>query len=70
MTYMKRILFISGSLGLGHIGRDIEIVKKLRKSNSDIEVSWIADYPATKVLKESSENLLPEAVLNIYQPLV
>ena len=60
---MKRILFISGSLGLGHIGRDIEIVRKLRELNSNIEVSWLADYPATKVLKESSMKLLPEAEL-------
>ena len=60
---MKRILFISGSLGLGHIGRDLEIVKMLRKFNSDIQVSWLADHPATTVLKEAGEKLLPETEL-------
>ena len=58
---MKRILFISGSLGLGHIGRDLEIANTLRKNDSEIEVSWLADNPATTVLKEADETLLPEA---------
>ena len=60
---VKRILFISGSLGLGHIGRDLEIVKMLRESNPDIQVSWLADNPATTVLKEAGEKLLPETEL-------
>ncbi len=60
---MKRVLFISGSLGLGHIGRDIEIVRMLRKITSDLQVSWIADIPATIVLQEAGEKLLPEAEL-------
>jgi predicted glycosyltransferase len=60
---VQKILFISGSLGLGHIGRDLEIAKMLRKSNSDIEISWLADFPATTVLKEAGEKLLPEADL-------
>lgn len=60
---MKKILFISGSLGLGHIGRDLEIVKMLRRFDSDIEVSWLADNPATTVLKEADEKLLPESEL-------
>ncbi len=58
---MKKILFISGSLGLGHIGRDLEIAKMLCKSNPDIQISWLADKPATTVLKEADEKLLPES---------
>ena len=60
---MKKILFISGSLGLGHIGRDLEIVKMLRKFDANIDVSWLADNPASTVLKEAGEKLLPEAEL-------
>ena len=60
---LKRVLFISGSLGLGHIGRDLEIAKKLLKSDPEIQISWLADYPATLVLKEAGEKLLPEAEL-------
>jgi predicted glycosyltransferase len=59
----KKLLFISGSLGLGHVGRDLEIAKKLRKSNPDVQISWLADSPATNVLKQAGEKLLPEAEL-------
>ena len=58
---MKKVLFISGSLGLGHIGRDVAIANKLRKSNPDIQVYWLADYPATLFLEQAKETLLPEA---------
>jgi len=57
---VKKVLFISGSLGLGHVGRDLEITKMLRKSNPEIQVSWLADNPATTVLKQAGEKLLPE----------
>ena len=60
---MKKLLFISGSLGLGHVGRDLEIAKMLRKSNPDVQISWLADSPATNVLKQAGEKLLPEAEL-------
>jgi len=43
----KRILFISGSLGLGHVTRDI--------------TRWLAAHPASLLLEENSEKLLPEA---------
>jgi predicted glycosyltransferase len=59
----KKLLFISGSLGLGHVGRDLEITKKLRESDPDIQISWLADNPATDVLKQAGERLLPEAEL-------
>jgi hypothetical protein len=56
----KRVLFISGSLGLGHVGRDIEIVKALRKIEFGVEVCWLADEPASMVLAQAGETLLPE----------
>jgi predicted glycosyltransferase len=60
---VKKLLFISGSLGLGHVGRDLEIAKMLRKSNSGFQISWLADSPASTVLKQAGEELLPEAEL-------
>jgi UDP-N-acetylglucosamine:LPS N-acetylglucosamine transferase len=60
---LKRILFISGSLGLGHVGRDIEIADALRKLDPEIEISWMAESPALDVLKNKGEKLLPEADL-------
>ena len=60
---LKKILFVSGSIGLGHVGRDIEIAGALRKLRSDIEISWMAESPASEVLKQAGEKLLPESSL-------
>jgi predicted glycosyltransferase len=60
---MKRILFVSGSIGLGHVGRDLEIANALRELNPDVEISWMAEPPATDVLEKAGEKLLPEASL-------
>ena len=57
----KRILYISGSLGLGHITRDLAIAKELRKRVSGLELFWLAAHPASILLKDEGENLLPEA---------
>jgi UDP-N-acetylglucosamine:LPS N-acetylglucosamine transferase len=59
----KRILFISGSLGLGHIGRDLEIAKALRAVNPEVEISWLAEDPAGLVAVQAGEKLLPESQL-------
>jgi predicted glycosyltransferase len=60
---LKKILYISGSLGLGHVGRDLEIVGALRKLRPEIEISWMAESPASDVLEKAGENLLPETNL-------
>jgi len=57
----QRILFISGSLGLGHITRDIAIANEIRAVRSDIDIHWLASYPASLMLGENGERLLPEA---------
>ena len=54
---------MSGSLGLGHVGRDIEIARALRKLRPDFEISWMAESPASDVLEKAGEKLLPEANL-------
>src|SRR4030067_2440245 len=61
----RKMLFFSGSLGLGHIGRDLEIANALREKNPEIDISWLAEDPASKVLAEAGEYLLPEAKLLI-----
>ena len=57
----KKILYVSGSIGLGHITRDLAIAKQLRKQFAEIELSWLACHPATLLLNEAGEKLLPEA---------
>ena len=57
---MKKVLYISGSLGLGHITRDLAIARELRKQNPEVEITWLAAHPANVVLMENRENFLPE----------
>jgi len=56
-----KILFISGSLGLGHVTRDLAIVTELRKLIPDINVSWVSAPPASIYLQQNNESLLPES---------
>jgi UDP-N-acetylglucosamine:LPS N-acetylglucosamine transferase len=58
---MKKILFISGSIGLGHIFRDLAIARELRRLLPGIEIAWLAAGPAAQELRNSGEELLPEA---------
>ena len=52
---MKKVLFVSWQGMMGHITRDVAIVKELRRQNSQVEVSWIAHPLACKVLAQASE---------------
>ena len=60
---MKKInvLYISGSLGLGHITRDIAIARYLRKILPEVEIEWLAADPATLMLNEAGEKLVTGA---------
>lgn len=57
----KRILFVSGSLGLGHVTRDIAIAREIRSLRRDLDIGWLAAHPASLFLKENGETLLSEA---------
>ncbi len=57
----KKILFISGSIGLGHVIRDMAITNELRKVNPDLDINWLASPPASDMIKNAREKLLPEA---------
>ena len=56
-----RVLFISGSIGLGHARRDLAIARQLRRLNPGVEIAWLAGEPARQVIAEAGETLLPEA---------
>ena len=57
----KRILYVSGSIGLGHVTRDLAIARQLRRQCPEVELSWLAGKPASSLLKEAGEELLAEA---------
>jgi predicted glycosyltransferase len=52
-----KVLYISGSIGLGHVIKDLAIVNKLRVINPDVEITWIATDPATGYLEEKGETI-------------
>jgi len=56
-----RILFISGSVGLGHVTRDLAIAAELRRQEPTADIVWLAASPASEVLDRAGETLLPEA---------
>lgn len=56
----KNILFLSWQGGLGHITRDLAIVKALRERNPEIHISWLAHPLACKLLREAGEEVLLE----------
>lgn len=58
---MSRILFYSGSIGLGHVKRDLAIAEELRKIDKDIEIEWLAGYPAISVLEDANQKILKES---------
>jgi UDP:flavonoid glycosyltransferase YjiC (YdhE family) len=57
-----RVLYVSGSLGLGHVTRDLAIATQMRRLCPDVDISWIAGSPASRVLTEAGERLVPEQV--------
>jgi len=60
---MKKVnvLYISGSLGLGHITRDLAIANSLRKILPEVEIEWLAADPASTFLLEAGEKMVPGA---------
>jgi UDP-N-acetylglucosamine:LPS N-acetylglucosamine transferase len=56
-----RALYISGSIGLGHVSKDLAIARELRRVRPDIEILWLAGHPASEVLRNASETVIPES---------
>ncbi len=61
-----KVLFISGSIGLGHVMRDLEIARELRRLEPDLELLWLADDPARSVIDGAGEKIVPEATYVSY----
>ena len=58
---MKKVLYVSGSIGLGHVSKDLSIVRKLRTLNHSVEVTWLAAHPSDLVLADAGEDLHPKS---------
>lgn len=57
MTNAPQILFISGSIGLGHVTRDLAIAAELRRLCPGLRLVWLAADAARQVLVEVGEEL-------------
>jgi len=55
-----RVLYVSGSIGLGHVTRDLAVARELRALEPRIELHWLAAPPASDVLAAAGEILIPE----------
>src|SRR5215207_104648 len=56
-----RVLYVSGSVGLGHARRDLAIARELRRLDPEVDIVWLAGEPARQVIAEAGETLLPES---------
>ena len=52
---MSKVLFISGPIGLGHVGRELEIAKEMRRLDPNVEIIWHAEEPAASMLRSAGE---------------
>jgi UDP:flavonoid glycosyltransferase YjiC (YdhE family) len=55
---------VSWQGGLGHVTRDLAVVKELRKQNPEVNVMWLAHPLASKLIEDAGETLLPESRLS------
>ncbi len=55
------VLFVSGSIGLGHVTRDLAIAAAMRARCPGLRLVWLAGDPARRALQEAGEQLAPEA---------
>ena len=59
----KNILFISWQGGMGHVTRDLAIVRELKNAAPQVKVHWMAHSQAARFLRQAGETLLPETEL-------
>ena len=59
---VKRVLYLSSPIGLGHGRRDIAITRELRKLHPDLQVDWLAQDPVTRLLAAHGETIHPSSV--------
>jgi pimeloyl-ACP methyl ester carboxylesterase/predicted glycosyltransferase len=63
---VRRVLFVSSPIGLGHVQRDLAIARELRRIVPNLQIDWLAQHPVTQVLAAAGETIHPlsEALLS------
>ena len=57
----RRVLYVSSSIGLAHVSKDLAIAGELRRLDPTLHILWVAGEPASDVLRDAGEYVLPEA---------
>jgi predicted glycosyltransferase len=55
----RRAVYVSSPIGLGHVGRDLEIAAELRARVPGLEIDWLAQPPTRGVLEAAGERVHP-----------
>jgi UDP:flavonoid glycosyltransferase YjiC (YdhE family) len=56
-----RVLYVSSGIGMGHVSKDLAIARELRRAEPGAEIFWLAGHPASEVLRDFGETVIPEA---------
>ena len=64
-TKIKRALYLSSPIGLGHARRDLSVTRELRKHHPDLQVDWLAQDPVTRFLDANAERIFQVADVEI-----
>ncbi|UCG43884.1 MAG: hypothetical protein JSU73_04515 [candidate division WOR-3 bacterium] len=56
-----RVLYLSSSIGMGHVSKDLAIAGELRRLKPGTEILWVAGHPASDVLRDAGEVVLAES---------
>jgi pimeloyl-ACP methyl ester carboxylesterase/predicted glycosyltransferase len=56
---VRKALYLSSPIGLGHGRRDIAIAQELRRLHPDLKVDWLAQDPVTRLLAAHGERIHP-----------
>jgi pimeloyl-ACP methyl ester carboxylesterase/predicted glycosyltransferase len=56
---VKRALYISSPIGLGHARRDLAIAGELRRLHPGLQIDWLAQDPVTRMLEAQGERIHP-----------
>jgi predicted glycosyltransferase len=59
VSALKRVLYVSSPIGLGHARRDVSIARELRNLVDRVEIDWLAQDPVTRVLEREGERVHP-----------
>ena len=53
----KQILFITGSIGLGHLTRDLATAASIRQLNPEADLVWLAYQTVKPLLEKAGETV-------------